>query len=365
MSKIIELTNFLEQLAPLSSQEDYDNSGLIVGNPETEITNVLVSLDCTEAVVEEAVRKNCNLIVSHHPIVFRALKKFNGKNYVERTIMSAIRNNIALYATHTCLDNSLQGVSAEIAARLSLSNTRILQPKENVLTKLVVFVPTSHAQQLKEALWKAGTGHIGNYDEASFSTAGTGTYRPLEGSQPFEGNLEKRSQVAEERVEFLVSNHLLSQVLKRMWEVHPYEEVAYDLIPLSNSNTTEGAGMIGELKAPMDEHEFLSFVKKTFECEGIRHTELLGKPVQKIAFCGGSGFFLLSDALRQKADVYLTADVKYHEFFDAEKRLLLVDIGHYESEHFTIDLIIRKLKEIFTTFAVLKTEVNTNPIKYF
>lgn len=363
--RIREIMSYLEQIAPLSSQESYDNCGLIVGDPAIEVSGVLVTLDCTEEVVEEAISAGCNLIVAHHPIVFSGLKKLNGKNYVERTVLKAIKNDVAIYAIHTNLDNALSGVNAMIAEKLNLKNTRILQPKKNVLTKLNFYVPATHVAIVKSAIFNAGAGAIGNYDECSFEVSGIGSYRPKAGSNPFEGTLGQRSEVSEIRVEVVVSNHRLQAVVAALLSAHPYEEVAYDCVALENFNAYEGAGMIGELEEPIDEMKFIEFIKNTFHCGAVRATQFLGKPIQKVAVCGGSGSFLLRDAMAQQADIYITADMKYHEFFDAENRILIADIGHYESEQFTSELIIAKLKENFINFAILKTRINTNPIKYF
>ncbi len=364
MTTIRQITNFLENIAPLSSQESYDNCGLIVGDASTEVTNILVSLDCTEDVIQEAIDQNCNIVVSHHPIVFGGLKKINGKNYVERTVLKAIKNDIAIYAIHTNLDNTFNGVNAEISKRLGLINLRVLQPKKDTLTKLIVYTPVSHTEQVKQALFDAGAGEIGTYGECSFTVRGTGTYKPLDGSKPFKGEKDIRSEVEEDRVEVLVSNHKLNTVLNALLSAHPYEEVAYDLVPIKNINRFEGAGMIGELPESVNELDFLKIIKNTFACGCVRYTELINKPIKKVAVCGGAGSFLLKDAIASNADVYITGDMKYHEFFDAEGRILIADIGHYESEQYTSDLIVAFLKEKFTKFAVLKTGVNTNPIKY-
>lgn len=364
MTTIRQITDFLEYKAPLSSQESYDNCGLIVGDFSAEITNVLVSLDCTEAVIQEAIDRNCNLVVAHHPIVFGGLKKINGKNYIERAVLKAIKNDVAIYAVHTNLDNAFNGVNAEISKRLGLTHLRVLQPKSEVLTKLIVYIPITHTEELKQALFNVGAGEIGAYSECSFTVRGSGTYKPLVGSTPFEGEQDVRSQVEEDRVEVLVSNHRLNKVVNAMLLAHPYEEVAYDLIPIKNSNRFEGAGMVGELPEAINELDFLRKIKNTFECGCVRYTDLINNPIKKVAVCGGAGSFLLKDAIAAKADVYITADMKYHEFFDAEGRILVMDIGHYESEQFTSDLIVAYLKEKFTKFAVLKTGVKTNPIKY-
>ena len=355
----------LERMAPRSMQESYDNSGLLTGDRSADVTGVLVSLDCTPEVVAEAVSKGCNLIVSHHPVVFKGLKKLTGSNYVERTVIDAIRHGVAICAMHTNLDNYDGGVNREIGERLGLKNLKVLRPKENVLSKLIVYVPADHAEALANALFEAGAGKIGNYEECSFASTGTGSFKPVGTANPFEGNLNERSTVSELRVEFLVSDHVLGAVLKAMWKHHPYEEVAHDIIPLKNVNPTEGSGMIGELEHDISEPEFLTTLKKTFNAGCIRHTSLLGKKVRKVAYCGGSGSFLLQDAIRAGADIFVTGDFKYHEFFDAENRIVIADIGHYESEQYTVNLLADFLKKNFTTFAVRLTETNTNPINYF
>jgi dinuclear metal center YbgI/SA1388 family protein len=360
-----EVLSYLGQLAPFSSQESYDNSGLQVGSPMSEVKGILVCLDCTEDVVEEAVAKGCNLIVSHHPLIFKGVKSLSGKTYVERTLIACIQNNLNLIAVHTNLDNSISGVNAEISKRIGLVNTRILQPKENVIFKLEVFVPKQHLNQLKSALFLAGVGTIGNYEECGFFAEGTGTFKPKIGATPTIGEINQLSHVEEVKAEFIFSKHLQSQVLSAMFANHPYEEVAYNIIPLVNHNQTEGAGMIGELTVPMDEEIFLQRIKEIFGCQLVRHTRLLGKKIKTVAVCGGSGSFLINLAKQNRADIFITADFKYHEFFDSEGQIVIADIGHYESEQFTSHLIIELLKKKFTNFAVHLTGINTNPINYF
>lgn len=363
--KIKEITHFLESLAPISSQESYDNSGLIVGDPNQEVAHVLLSLDCIESTVEEAIAKNCQLIIAHHPIVFKGLKKLNGKNYVERTVIKAIQNDIAIYAIHTNLDNYRYGVNFEIGHRLGLKNLKVLAPKFEVLQKVVVFVPNHHADAVRDAMFAAGAGRIGDYKEASFNIHGKGTYKPMEGANPFEGSVGKRSEVDEVRIEVLVSKHIVNNVIHAMKLAHPYEEVAYEIYAVENENPYEGSGMVGELVVAVTEREFLQKLKSTFGCGVVRHTKLLEKPIQKVAFCGGAGSFLLGNAKRSGADIFVTGDYKYHEFFDAEDQLIIADIGHFESEQFTSHRLAEILKKNFTTFAVHLTEVNTNPINYF
>ena len=362
---IKEITNYLESIAPLSTQESYDNCGLLVGNGDTEVERVLISLDCTEEVIDDAIEKKCQLIISHHPIIFQGLKKINGGDYVQRVVIKAIQNNIALYAIHTNLDNYRFGVNFEISNRLGLKNTNILQPKTNSLSKLVVFIPKEFAEKVSEAMFDSGAGRIGNYSECLFNTVGTGTYKPSDSATPFEGKSGVRSSVEEVKAEFLVENSRISAVLSAMISAHPYEEVAYDLISLNNTNEFEGSGMIGELESEISEDQFLDFVKQMFNCGTIKYTKKLGKAIKKVAVCGGSGSFLISQAKAKKADAFITSDVKYHEFFDADNRIFLMDIGHYESEQYTKDLIADILKKNFSTFAIHLTERNTNPINYW
>lgn len=362
---IKKITSYLESIAPLSSQESYDNCGLIVGDPSAECTGALVSLDCIESTVDEAVNKGVNLIVAHHPIVFSGIKKLNGKNYVERTVLKAIKNDIAIYAIHTNYDNYLDGVNAEIANRIGVKNPRILRPKNNVLSKLVVFIPIAYKEKVAEAMFEAGAGEIGNYSNCGFSVEGEGTFKPNDVSNPFSGEKNKLSKEKEVRFEVLVSSHKLGAVVNAMLSNHPYEEVAHEIYSIQNKNQNEGAGMIGELDSPMDVQVFLQMIKDKFNCGIIRHTELVKTKVQKIAFCGGSGSFLANSAIRQKADVFITGDYKYHEFFDADKQIIIADIGHFESEQYTSDRLAYVLTKKFSSFAVHLTEVNTNPINYF
>ena len=362
--KIKEITKYLEGIAPLSLQESYDNSGLLVGNDETECTGIITSLDVTEAVIKEAITKNCNLIVAHHPIIFRGIKKLNGSNYVERTIIAAIKNDIAIYAIHTNLDNVLEGVNKKIAEKLNLQNCQSFLPQKGTLQKLVTFSPVEQAETVRNALFKAGAGAVGKYNECSFNVEGTGTFTAGEGSDPFVGEVGKNHFEKEVRIEVIFSSFLQSKIIQALMEVHPYEEVAYYIQKLENVNSAIGSGLIGELAQSISERELLENVKKAFGLSVIKHTPFLENPVTKIAVCGGAGIFLLPAAIASGAEVYITSDIKYHDFFDADGRTLLADIGHYESEQFTIDLLSDFLQQKFPNFAVLKTEINTNPVNY-
>ena len=365
MKKLSEIISVLENFAPRAYQETYDNSGLIVGSPEMEISGALICLDSTEAVVDEALRLKMNLIIAHHPIIFSGLKKINGKNYVERTIIKAIQNNIAIYAIHTNLDNVRKGVNQEICKRLGIIETRILAPKSGVLRKLVTYSPESHAIKVRDALFAAGAGSIGNYDECSFSVLGTGSFRGNKESTPFVGEKGERHHEKEERIEVIFEKHLQGRVLSGLRAAHPYEEIAYDIFSLENQHHNIGSGMIGELEKPLPVQEFLSLLKKVMKAEGIRYTIPNQTLISKVAVCGGSGSFLLQDAIHAGADAFVTADFKYHQYFDADEKILIADIGHYESEQFTKDLIYNILNQKFPTFALRLSEVKTNPINYF
>ena len=320
--RITDVVSYLEHLAPRSSQESYDNSGLLIGDREAAVRGVLVTLDCTEEIVEEAVRTGCNLIIAHHPIIFKGLKSITGANYVERTVLACIKNDIALYAIHTNLDNYQFGVNYEIGQRIGLKDLRILAPKSNMLFKLSVFVPVDFHEVLSNALFEAGAGKIGNYSECQFYLEGTGTFKPREGADPFSGQIGNLSKANEIKAEYLVSSHRLKAVISAMEKAHPYEEVAHDIVPLANKNQTEGSGMIGTLDQEMDEVEFLSHLKQVFRCGAIRHTATLGRKVRTVAFCGGSGSFLLSNAKAAGADVFITGDFKYHEFLMLKEKYL-------------------------------------------
>jgi dinuclear metal center YbgI/SA1388 family protein len=362
--KMVDLIAVIEKYAAPELQEDYDNAGLITGQASWDCTGVLCSLDVTVEVIKEARDRNCNLILAHHPVIFRSLKKINGRTYVEQVIIEAIKNDIAIYAAHTNLDNIVLGVNGMIARKLGLKNVSILQPKNKMLRRLITFAPVDKVEQVRSAVFAAGAGHIGNYSECSFNSEGTGTFKAEEGTDPYVGEIGKRHFEKETKIEIVYPFYLENQVVKALVDHHPYEEVAYDIFTMDNVHFGIGAGVIGDLEEPQSEKDFLKFIRQTFHANGIRHTELLGRPVKKVAVCGGAGSFLIKKAVQMGADIYITADVKYHEFFDAEGKLVLADIGHYESEQFTIDLLHDLLAEKFPTFAVLKTRINTNPVRY-
>lgn len=362
--RIQEVISFLEQIAPPALQESYDNATLICGNRQSELTGILCTLDCTEEVVEEAIQLGANLIVAHHPIVFKGLKSLTGKNYVERTLIQAIKKDIAIYAIHTNLDHVSLGVNKRIADRMGLVETKILQPKKQVLSKLEFFVPVKDKDHVLRAIFDAGAGQIGEYKDCSFQLEGIGTFTPSDKANPYSGQRGIPQSEPEIRVEVIFPSYLSSKVLAAMKKNHPYEEVAYYLVSLENENQEVGAGMIGKLPKPMSGDEFLEHLKSTMNLQVVKHTKIIDRPVRRVAVCGGAGIFLLSDAKRAGADAFVTSDIKYHEFFDAEGELILCDIGHYESEIFTKDLIAEFLSQNFPNIATYLTKVVTNPTFY-
>ncbi len=359
------LCDFLESYAPLAYQEDYDNSGLIIGRSETELKKGIVCLDCTEAVVDEAITTGANIIIAHHPIVFGGLKRFTGKSYVERVVMKAIQHDIAIYAIHTNLDNVKLGVNNEIANRIGLQKRQILAPKEGEIRKLTCYCPNEHVGVLRDALFAAGAGQIGNYSECSFTSTGEGTFKPGHRSNAYIGEKGIRHYEPETCIEVIFPQHLQSEIVQNMINHHPYEEVAYQISRIENPNQEVGSGMIGMWEQSGNLEDFLAHCKKQFKTGVIKHTADLGKKIEKVAICGGSGSFLTKVAIAQGADVLFTSDFKYHQFFDAEAKIVLIDVGHYESEQFTMDLLLEIIQNKFPTFALSLTKINTNPVFYY
>ena len=367
-----DVINLLNEMAPLHYAEDFDNVGLLVGQTSQKITNILVTLDTLETVVDEAIEKNCNLIVSFHPIVFKGLKKINGNNYVERVIIKAIKHNIAIFAIHTALDNHWQGVNHMICEKIGLIKQQILIPKKETICKLNTFIPNNELEQVRDALFKVGAGAIGNYTACSFYNQGTGSFKGNEYSNPRVGNKNEFKEEHESQLQVTFSSHLRGSVINALHNAHPYEEVAYEITTLENTNQKIGMGMIGELTEELPEKECMQLIKDTFNAKGIRHSAFLGKPIKKIAVLGGSGAFAINNAKKAGADLFITADIKYHEFYQAENSFIIADIGHYESEQYTKELIVSHLIKKISNFApafdsgnIVLSDKNTNPIKYF
>ena len=361
--KIKEIVDALERFAPLPLQDGFDNAGLQVGLTDAEATGALLCLDVTEAVIDEAIELGFNVIVSHHPLLFYGMKTLTGKNYVERCVIKAVQHGIALYAAHTNLDNAPNGVNFKIAEKLGLQSIRILEPKRDSLLKLVTFVPRNQADQVRKALFEGGCGCIGNYDSCSFNLNGTGTFKAGKGTHPYCGEIGEMHKEEEVRIETILPKYLTGRVIHSLIEAHPYEEPAYDLYPLSNEWSQVGSGIIGEYDRPLTKDEFLSQVKKTFEVECVRYNNWQGK-IQKVALCGGAGAFLIEKAVAESADAFLTGEIKYHEYFGHEKEILLTEIGHFESEQYTVELLESIIKEMCGGLPLKQTTIHTNPINY-
>ncbi|MGQ1786579.1 MULTISPECIES: Nif3-like dinuclear metal center hexameric protein [unclassified Saccharicrinis] len=362
--QIKQITKILEDFAPLSFQESYDNAGLIIGNKNDDVNGILITLDITEEVIDEAIELGFNFILAHHPIAMGGVKRFNGNNYTERVIIKAIKNSIAIYAGHTNVDSVMKGVNGKICEKIGLKDCEILAPKKGELFKIVTFVPESQSEMVRQAMFDVGAGNIGNYDSCSFNLQGQGTFRAGEETNPFVGNKGELHTEKEVRIETVVPAHLKGRVVSAMKKAHPYEEVAYDIYPLDNSYEQAGSGMYGILDSPEDELSFLKRIKETFGAGTVRYTNLLNKPIKKVAVCGGAGSFLINRAKSVGADIFISGDFKYHQFSDAENEIIIADIGHFESEQFTKEVFFELLTKKIPNFAVHLSKVNTNPIKY-
>jgi dinuclear metal center YbgI/SA1388 family protein len=363
--KLKDLCSYLDSAIPLSFQEEYDNSGLQVGLPEREISSALVTLDVTEEVMDEAVAGKIDVVISHHPLIFNGIKSLAGKSYTERILYEAAKNDIAVYSAHTNLDAISNGVSRKMAEKIGLEEIGVLSPSGNKLLKLITYIPESHIEAVRDKLFESGAGVIGNYDQCGFATSGTGSFRANEMAKPFAGEKGKIHFEKEIRFETILFSHLKEKVIKALLDAHPYEEVAYDLYALENKNAEIGLGCVGKFHNPVSENEFLKLVCSVFNAKGIRYSKLTGKSVGKVALCGGSGASLINLAISSEADVFLTSDIKYHDFFKAENKILLIDTGHFESEKFSREILKDLIIKKFPKFAVRFSETNTNPINYF
>lgn len=361
-----EIVAEIEALAPRAYQESYDNTGWQVGNPEATATGALICLEVTEAVMEEAIERGCNLIIAHHPLIFPSVKRLIGQTEAERILIRAIKEEIHIYAAHTNLDNVRGGVNDKLADKLGLQSRKPLRPMKNTLGKISVFVPPSHLEPLRQAVFEAGAGNLGDYSECSFTALGKGSFRPREQARPFIGTPGgEREEVEEARLEFVFPRHREEAVIQAMIQAHPYEEPAYDSLLLENRYEGLGSGLVGELESPMPAEKFLDYVRQRLELEVIKYTPYSSGPVHRVALCGGSGAFLIGDALAAGAQAFLSADIKYHQFFEAQGKIMIADLGHYETERFTGEIFQQLLKKKFPNFASLLTTLSTNPIKYF
>jgi dinuclear metal center YbgI/SA1388 family protein len=362
--KVKDIASWLDTAVPLSFQESWDNSGLQIGNPETEISSALLTLDVTEEVVDEAISENCQMIISHHPVIFSGLKKITGSSSTDRIIIKALRDDIAIYSSHTNLDVFSNGVSRKMAEKIGLCNVTPLSPLRERLLKLVTFVPESHIDRVSEALFGAGAGHIGNYDYCGFTISGTGSFRAGPDSSPFVGEKGKIHHENEVRLETIMFSHLRESVVKALRGSHPYEEPAFDIYPLSNYTTEEGLGCKGEFSGPVEEKMLIEMVSSVFGSKSVRYSGLTGRPVIMTALCGGSGSSLLGDAISSGAGAFITGDVRYHTFIEASGRILLIDAGHFETEKFATEILYDLIIKKFPKFALRFSNKNSNPINY-
>ncbi len=362
--KVQDIINAIESVAPKALQESWDNSGLLVGDANAIVEKALIALDITEAIIDDAIKNKETLIIAHHPLIFGSIKSITGRNEVERCLIKAIQNNIAIYCAHTNLDVVKNGVSWKMAEKLQLNNVRTLIPQSGILKKLSVFIPEKQLHEVREAIFTAGAGVIGNYDQCSFNVLGEGTFRGNDNTNPFVGTKGKIHTEKELRVETVFPAHLESKIISALIKAHPYEEVAYDIYPINNIHPEVGLGAIGELSEATDAIKFLKSIKETFNCEVIRHTNIHTNKIKKVALCGGSGSDFLKNAITQKADIYITGDFKYHQFFEADDKIIIADIGHYESEQFTKDIFYEIVTNKFPKFALRLSNVTTNPVKH-
>lgn len=363
--KIQDVIQLLEQEAPLAFQANYDNCGLLVGNKDFIVKGVMIALDVTEELIEEAIARNCNLIVVHHPFLFKAIKTITGKNWIERCVIKAIKNDIAIYAAHTNADHVAHGVNFCIGQRLGIENAFILSPEGEILQKLITFVPPTHLNQVANALFEQGAGHIGNYSEASFFSKGTGTYKAIQGANPFLGQVGVKQNEEEYKLEVVYPKFLQQKIVQALLSAHPYEEVAYDILNLANKNKHVGGGMYAKLANEISEQNLLALLKDKFGAKCIKHSSLLHKPIHTLAWCGGAGIGLLPNAKAVGAQAFITSDVKYHDFFEADNEILIIDIGHFESEQFTVEVFFEWITRKFTNFATYLAENVKNPVNYY
>jgi dinuclear metal center YbgI/SA1388 family protein len=363
--KLKDLLFEINKSIPFAIQEEYDNSGLLIGNPDTDISKGIICLDITEDVLDEAISEKCDVIISHHPLIFKGLKKITGVNYTERIIVKAIKNDIAIIAVHTNVDNYFSGVNFKLAQKIGLKDMQILLPKNGILKKLIVFCPASHADIVRNAIFDAGAGRIGNYDSCSFNIEGKGSFRPMDGTNPFVGEIEKLHIENEVRIETIIPSYLQNIIINKMIEAHPYEEVAFDIIPINNEHSMVGAGMIGNLENKLSEHDFMDLIKTNLNVPMLKHSRFLNRMISKVAICGGSGSFLLENAINKNADAFITADIKYNLFFEAENNLMLIDAGHFETEQFTSEVLFDIISKKFTNFALQISKKQYNSVHYY
>lgn len=355
----------IERWAPREIAWERDNIGLQVGSADREVNKILLTLDLTEPALKKALEQNCSLIITHHPLIFNPLKKIDIQNNLKsRLIEKLIKNNITLYSAHTNLDYTKKGVSFILAEKLALKNLRFLSPIERTQSKIVVFTPSYSLEKVSDAIFSAGGGIIGEYSECSFRSNGKGTFRGSELSNPSIGIKKKKEIVDEIRLEVVADNWKINSVMHAIKKVHPYEEPAIDIYPLKNRGNY-GVGAVGELNKPMSAAYFLNYVLDKLKIRNFRYSGKSGGMISKIAVCGGAGSEYINDAVNAGADAFITADVRYHAFQEAEGKILLIDAGHYETEIFALDAVSRFLKKNFEDIEIIKFTKNVNPVIFY
>jgi dinuclear metal center YbgI/SA1388 family protein len=338
------IIGILERWAPRDVAMQDDNPGLQCGSVADPVRGILVSLDADLPVIQEAVRKRRTMIVTHHPFLFRPLRSIDTGSERGKIIELLLRHRISLYAAHTNLDFSAGGTSHALAEALGVTHPVFLRRSHRLQKKIVTFVPPEHVDRIAQAMAAAGAGILGDYDECSFRVEGIGTFRGNEKSSPTVGKRGRRERVRETRLEMVVAGRQLEQVIGALQKEHPYEEVAYDVFPCENVSTTHGAGVVGSLRRPVALGTFLLRAKRTLGVKALRYTGNPARRVRTIAVCGGSGAELLDDALAAHADVFLTADVKYHDYQRARGKIALVDAGHFETELPVVPVVAQRLR---------------------
>lgn len=365
---IKEIIDAIESIAPLPLQEEWDNCGVQVGPTDNECTGVMVCVDCTPVVVEEAIAMNCNLIVSHHPLIFGGIKQLTGKTEAERCVINAVTAGLTIYSSHTALDNSPNGISHRMASLLGLEDVDVLVPREADQLKLVAYVPVSKLDDVRLALFDAGAGAIGNYDFCSFATDGRGSFRALDGANPYVGEVSQLHFEDESRLEVLLPRWKRRDVELALRQVHPYEEPAYEFSEVVAASRPAGSGCVGHLPQPMTVAQLALFAKERFGCQAVRLSCYHGDPmvhtVRRVAVCGGAGGSFIGAVKRSGADAYITADLRYHDFVDYGKRLALIDVGHFNSEQCAKEIFYQLICEKFPNFAVHTSKNEKNPIQY-
>ncbi|MEG1409914.1 MAG: Nif3-like dinuclear metal center hexameric protein [Terrisporobacter sp.] len=362
--KLNDLIKKIENKYPLNLAYDWDNVGLLVGDFDAEVKKILVSLEANENVIEEAIKNNVDLIVTHHPFIFRKLNKINTRDLKGKLIHKLIKNDIALYSMHTNFDIAFDGLNDYFMEIMGFENTKVLDiTNSEVLHKIAVYVPLTHELVIREALGDVGAGHIGNYSHCTFNTPGVGTFRPEENANPFIGKIRETEEVKEVKIETIVPQSILQKTIDKMIKAHPYEEVAYDVYKLENKGNSVGLGRYTTLNQVMDLQSLCEKIKLKLNMDHIRVVGELNTKIKKVAVVTGAGSDMVSLAKSKNCNVIITGDVKYHEAQDAlDMGMCIIDCGHFDTEDIFKD-VIKRFLDTFESVEIVKSEVNLNPFK--